>query len=246
MFYFDKIDGKKIMRSDMIKAEHFFTTRQTIIKTQEPALKNLVELNKKTICEYLKINAKDLISPQQTHSSNIQTAIVNENNYPETDGIILANPQQAVFLNFADCTPIILYDEVQNIGAVIHAGWRGTVEKISVKAVRKMIDNFGSKPENIVAVIGPAISVCCYNVGSEVFEKLQSTVENFNGLYEFHDNNTFVNLKGINAQQLKESGIFRIDVCPYCTCCDNDLFFSYRKENATTNRHSALLKLNLL
>ena len=52
-----------------------------------------------------------------------------------------------------------------------------------------------------------------------------------------------VDLKGINARQLQEVGVEKIDICPYCTSCNNDLFFSYRKENKTTNRHSAVIKL---
>ena len=57
------------------------------------------------------------------------------------------------------------------------------------------------------------------------------------------ENEYFVDLKEINKRQLEQSGVKNIDVCPYCTVCDNDMFFSYRKENATTNRHGAILKL---
>lgn len=106
-----------------------------------------------------------------------------------------------------------------------------------------MIDEFGSKADNIIAIIGPAISLCCYNVGQEVFEKLKETVSDFEGLYEIRNGEIFVDLKGINKRQLEECGVQKIDICPYCTVCDNDMFFSYRKENSTTNRHSAILKL---
>ena len=69
--------------------------------------------------------------------------------------------------------------------------------------------------------------------------------KNFEGLFEIREGNIFIDLKGINKQQLIESGVkpTNIDICPYCTVCDNNLFFSYRKENATTNRHSAVIKL---
>lgn len=85
--------------------------------------------------------------------------------------------------------------------------------------------------------------MCCYNVGEEVYNKLIATVKNSDGLYEYRDDKIFVDLKNINRQQLIEAGITEIDVCHYCTVCDNDMFFSYRKENATTNRHSAVIKL---
>lgn len=243
MFYFDEINGKKILRSDMIDTEHFFTTRESVIKTKESDFEELVRINKKEISDYLEISENNLVSPNQTHTSNIEIAQLEKIEYPETDGLILTNKEQAIFLNFADCTPVILYDKKQNIGAVSHAGWRGTAGKIAAKTVEKMINDFGSKPENITAAIGPVISICCYNVGEEVFEKLKATVNDFEDLYEIRKGEIFVDLKGINKRQLEEIGVKRIDVCPYCTCCDNDMFFSYRKENATTNRHSAVLKL---
>ena len=107
-----------------------------------------------------------------------------------------------------------------------------------------MVEDFGCNPSDIVAVIGPAISLCCYNVGQEVYDKLMLTVSDFSGLSENREGNIYVDLKGINKHQLEECGISEIDVCPYCTCCDNDKFFSYRKENGTTNRHSAILKIS--
>ncbi len=76
-----------------------------------------------------------------------------------------------------------------------------------------------------------------------MLQKLKSTVNDFSGLSEIRNGEIFVDLKNINRQQLLEAGVSEIDVCPYCTVCNNDLFFSYRKENATTNRHSAVLKL---
>jgi len=242
MFYFDEICGKKVLKSDLIRAEHFFTTRESVIKTKEKDFEQLVATNKELFRNYLGV--EKLISPSQTHTSFVDIAAKNKTDYPDTDGLIVAEKGLAVFLNFADCTPVILYDNKNNIGAVSHAGWRGTAGKIAAKTVQKMVKDFSSDPKDITALIGPAISMCCYNVGEEVFEKLKATVNNFDGLYEFRGGEIYVDLKGINARQLEECGVRKIDVCPYCTCCDNDLFFSYRKENATTNRHSAVLKIN--
>lgn len=244
MFYYDKINNKKVLKSDLLaNVEAFFTTREICIKSKEDNMQNIVEENKKIICNYLKINEKNLITPSQTHTANIEIAKESRHDYPDCDALILTDKNLGIFLNFADCTPVILYDEKQNIGAIAHAGWRGTAQKIAPLTVKKMVDNFNSKPEDIIAVIGPAIGFCCYNVGEEVFEKLSATVKNFDKLSEIRQGNIFVNLKGINQRQLEEIGLKKIDVCPYCTVCNNDLFYSYRKENATTNRHSAVLRL---
>lgn len=244
MFYFDEIKGKKVLKSSILgNLNHFFTTRESIIKTKEPEYELLVNTNKNLICEYFGICSSDLIYPSQTHTSNVDVAKVRKTDYPETDGLILTNKEQAVFLNFADCTPLIFYDG--NIAAISHAGWRGTAGMIGAKTVQKMISEFGSDINNIKCAIGPAISFCCYNVGEDVYRQLISTVKNAKDLYEIRSGEIFVDLKNINKRQLVELGLKEenIDVCPYCTVCNNDLFFSYRKENGTTNRHSAIVKL---
>lgn len=244
MFYYDFINGKKVLKSDLIKdAEAFFTTRELCIKSKEDDMQDIVKNNKEVICNYLRVNGENLISPEQTHSANIDIAIKNKHQYPETDGLIITEKDIAIFLNFADCTPIILYDEKQNLGAICHAGWMGTAQKIAGASVDKLVKNYGSNPKDLIAIIGPAIGFCCYNVGEEVYKKLSETVSDFEELFEIREGNIFVDLKNINRRQLEETGVESIDVCPYCTVCNNDNFFSYRKENGTTNRHSAVLKM---
>ena len=214
MFYFEDFNGTQIMKSDMLtEVTAYFTTRGEVSFPE----------------------SKRIIHPTQTHSDHVE--IVDERiDYPDTDGLILTNTEDTVYLKFADCTPLIFYDKENKIGAVSHAGWRGTAAKIGVKTINKMSANFGTKPENIVALIGAAISICCYEVSEEVRDTLLATVENPIGLYEGRN----VDLKGINAQQLREIGVKNIDVCPYCTSCNNDLFYSYRKENGTKERHLAV------
>ncbi len=248
MFYFDTINNKKIMKSDLLDKQgfmHFFTTRETAIKSSEPDMTPVVKANKKDICRYLGITAENLISPSQTHTNNVELTEIAKNIYPDTDALILTNNTQAVFLNFADCTPVILYDEAENIAAIAHAGWRGTAGEIVKKTVKKMFSDYGCQAENITAAIGPAISDCCYPVGKEVYEQLKKTVkDNDEGCFFFKEDKIYTNLKKINYRQLLACGIKKIDLCNYCTSCTNELFFSYRKENGTTSRHSAVIKLN--
>lgn len=240
MFYFDKIDGKKILKSDFID-NAFFTTREIYICDKGENDNSEVKNNIKIIENYL---GKNLVSPTQTHSANIDTAIENKFDYPDTDGLILTNKSQSIFLNFADCTPIILYDKKQNIGAISHAGWRGTAQKIAPKTVKKMVKEFNSNTKDIVAIIGPAICGKCYEVGEDVYKQLSATIATpITHTSPQEERNFYVDLKEINKIQLAEIGVEKVEVCPYCTCCDNDLFFSYRKENGTTLRHSAILKL---
>ena len=142
MFKIKKIENKTVYYSDILPIEHFFTTREIEVKEN-------IEL----ISKHLSINSENLIKPEQTHSDTIE--IVDERKkYPSCDALILKEKNKAIYLNFADCTPIILYDKKQNIAAISHAGWRGTALKIAPKTVNKMQSN----PKDIIALIGPCIS----------------------------------------------------------------------------------------
>lgn len=244
MFYLDKLHGKTIMKTDILEGlTHYFTTRECLIKSKEPEMQNIIEENRKMFCEELGITQENFIYPEQRHTDTVAVAELGKTYYPEADALILTNHEQAVFLNFADCTPLIAYDKKQNIGAVIHAGWKGTVGRIGTKTILKMMDDFNTDIRDVRVAIGPAISVCCYEVKEDVFNMSMVSVKNNKGLYEIRDGKIYVNLKEINKRQLEELGVKYIDVCPYCTSCNNDLFYSYRKEGETTNRHSAIIKL---
>ena len=225
MFYFDILNGYKILRSDYINEKKF----------QGVNVFFTIKGNDNVIYSDF---ANRIIKPQQTHSDHISTVDKREE-YPDTDGLILSETDTAICLKFADCTPIIFYDPKHNIAAISHAGWRGTAARIGVKTVAKMVMNFSTKPENLIVLIGPAISMCCYEVSEEVKDSLLSTVKNTKDLYKEQN----VDLKKINARQLEEIGVRNIDICQFCTSCNNDLFYSYRKENGTDKRHYAVFKL---
>ena len=216
MFYFEEINGYKVLKSDLLKINdginHCFTTRGTKIND---------------ICPHY-------ISPQQTHSDHIEF-VDEKQEYPDTDGLIITQKNLPIALRFADCTPLIFYDTKQKIGAISHAGWRGTAQKIGIKTIHKM----NSNPKDIIAIIGPAIGLCCYEVSDDVRDKLLNTVNDSKDLIK----NKNVDLKRINSRQLEEIGVTKIDICQYCTSCNNDLFYSYRKENGTDKRHYAMLML---
>ena len=246
MFHTKFINKKKVIYSDLIpEVEHFFTTRETVIRSEKKSLKPLIDENMLDILNYLQLDSSNFISPLQTHLTNIKIANYNQNKYQNTDGLILDSNDLGIYLNFADCTPVILYDKEHNIGAIVHAGWRGTVGKIVPKAINIMKDKYFSNPKNIYAIIGPTISICCYGIGDDVFDQLKASVSKIDKYTTNIYDRKYVDLKGINKQQLRDIGVPRknIDICRYCTCCNNDLFFSYRKESGTSSRHSAVLKL---
>lgn len=223
MYKVKKIKDYKVYYSDLVPVEHFFTTRDFIVKENLDILAN-----------YLQIPPENIIHPHQVHSDNIEF-VGDKKDYPDCDALILNKRNYAIYLNFADCTPVILYDKKQNIIAIAHCGWRGTAQKLAPKTVIKM----NSNPSDIIALIGPCICFDCFETYDEALNQLKNSVINQEGLFKIN----YADLKRINQRQLEEIGVKTFDVIPYCTVCDNDKFFSYRKENKTKLRHSAIVKL---
>lgn len=244
MFKLEEFASKRVLTSSLLKDEGliaFFTTRELSLKSGERIdLIEEVENNKKLVCQELRISIENLIIPQQTHSDNV---IVIDGlpslQLSDTDALVTNQHGTAFALNFADCVPILFYDSVKKVIAAAHAGWRGTVAKIGPKTVKKMIDEFSCNPKDITAVIGPAIGKCCFEVKEDVLKQLAESMDNNSSAFS----NNHADLKLINKLQLLACGIEKIDVCEYCTSCQNELFFSYRKEHGNTARHSAIIFL---
>lgn len=242
MFKFDDFFGKKILKSSIID-NAFFTTRDFVL--HPGTLENLDD----TCAEnraFLKKNlgVSNLYTAKQVHGTNVVIAHSNEEIYENCDGIVLSEPSSACFLNFADCIPLILYDKKLDIGAVLHAGWRGTVANIASVGVRKLV-SLGTSPKNISAVIGPGIGKCCFETGIDVAEKTLEVLAGNSDFIDFKDKNVkfCIDLKKVNEILLRKEGVTDIDVSDYCTSCKNGVFFSYRRENKNTARHSAVLRL---
>ncbi len=181
------------------------------------------------------MGVKSFIRPKQVHGDHIEIEPALIEGF-EADAIILTEKGRGLVMNFADCTPIILYDPVLNIAAGVHAGWRGTAAQIARKTASKMIE-LGSKPENIRAAIGPCISKCCFEVTGEVVEALQPYT-----VFESKGEKFMVDLKETNRRQLEAIGVKNIDILPNCTVCENNRFFSYRLTK-TDKRHNIILAL---
>ena len=129
------------------------------------------------------------------------------------------------------------------LGMLCHCGWKGTYKKLLKKAINFMLENYNSRIEDILAGIGPSIGGCCYNVSEELYNKFSPSKK------EGHivsNNYFFLDLKEINFKIALESGIEKsnIEIMNLCTKCNNNLFYSYRKEGESSGRFSCFLKIN--
>ena len=234
MFYIDYIDGKKIVKSDLItEVENFFTTRDICIKSKDTDVSENLKIVENYLMQKLAVN-------KPVHGVEIAEVVENNFFYENVDGLLLKKGM-AGHLYFADCVPLVFY--VNGVAIISHAGWRGTAQQMAKISVKKLIEETKCKPSDIKVVIGPAICFDCYEVGIEVYNSLMETVGKKENIFLKKGDKYFVDLKGINKQQLLEVGVDKIDVCPYCTNCGEKMFYSYRYENMTGYRHSAVVKV---
>ena len=148
----------------------------------------------------------------------------------------------------ADCIPVLLYDEAHHAAAAIHAGWRGTVKRIVKKTVESMHDSFGTRPEELQAVIGPGISLESFEVGDEVYQQFQDAgfpmdkiarrypakLPPFGGTeggFKWH-----IDLPLCNRLQLEEAGVSQIAMSGICTYQQSEDYFSARKLGINSGR----------
>ncbi|MEW5819405.1 MAG: peptidoglycan editing factor PgeF [Cyanobacteriota bacterium] len=214
------------------------------------AINKVIE-NRKTICTILGIDYNNLVMTDQHHTDNIiilkSQEQANAKSWLDyTDGVIIPVSRVPAMLFFADCTPVMLYDKENNILALIHAGWKGTAQQIVVKTYEKMRANFNTLPENTIAAIGPNIGICCYEVSNDVAEKLLATIPKnsiSDKIIKSINNKPYINLKQINAEQLKACKISEIDISAECTSCNSSLFFSHRLTKGQTGRQSLIAQL---
>jgi len=185
----------------------------------------------------------------QTHSDNIY--IVTEEatkGWKSLDTAIescdaLITNQKNIMLTIltADCVPILLFDKKQQVIASIHAGWRGTEQRIVSKTVEKMKKKFNSNPKDILASIAPSIGKCCYEVDWSVAKHFKD-IEN---AYTNKGEKQMLDLAHINKIQLLESGVDKknIELSNICTACEVEKYFSYREEKGCSGRFMSMIAI---
>jgi len=160
------------------------------------------------------------------------------------DIIFTDNPAVTLFMRFGDCVPILFHDPIKNVIGLAHAGWMGTIRGVVKSAVEGMQSRYGSKPENIVAGIGPAIGVDHYEIGQDVISQFQEKYpQDADQILQTRDGSTCLDLWTANAIQLKNAGVEQIQISSICTACHLDDWFSHRAEKGRTGRFGTLMAL---
>src|SRR5215472_17216512 len=220
---------------------------------------NVLE-NRRRLKSALGANDLRLIALKQIHSDVVHLFSNSPAEPCRGDASATNRPGLLLAVQTADCVPILLADLKKRAVAAVHAGWRGTLQRIVIKAIGKMLMQFGTKPEDLLAAIGPSIGGCCYEVGTEVATEFKSQFANASDWFDElrtgdepnplqwlnmkppgHQpppKNVLLDLRKANRAQLLEAGLppRNISASDLCTACRRDLLFSYRKEAGTTGR----------
>lgn len=162
----------------------------------------------------------------------------------KADAIVTNNSHVTLFMRFADCVPILLYDPELRVIGLVHAGWQGTIKKISENTVKLMSQRFGCKPVNIRAGIGPSICRRHYEVGPEIDDLVKKAFStDGNRLMLRQNGKNYFDLWEANRLLLEQAGLHEIELSGLCTYSDSSKWFSHRREKGITGRFAALMGL---
>lgn len=242
---------------------HAFSTRLGGVSVGEFASMNLafnrgdnpesVTENYKRICKSAGFDFDSLTASAQDHNTFVR-AVTSENkgvgiykprDLHSVDALITNEKGVTLVTYYADCTPLFFVDTKQKAIGLAHAGWRGTVGRIGEKVVKKMTEFYGTNPADIVAAIGPAISVCCYEVDKPCADKFYALSDLDSSRFVFPKENGkyMIDLLETNRQILVAAGVKNenITVSDVCTNCNSELLWSHRATKGKRGTMSAFM-----
>lgn len=209
--------------------------------------------NYKRICKSAGFDFDSLTASAQDHNTFVR-AVTSENkgvgiykprDLHSVDALITNEKGVTLVTYYADCTPLFFVDIKQKAIGLAHAGWRGSVGRIGEKVVKKMTELYGTNPADIVAAIGPAISVCCYEVDKPCADNFYALADLDSSRFVFPKENGkyMIDLLETNRQILVAAGVKNenITVSDVCTNCNSELLWSHRATKGKRGTMSAFM-----
>ncbi len=211
--------------------------------------------NFRRFCAATGTNPNALVKNHQIHSDTIRPVTLKDVlPSPETpgsfeaDGLMTDQPGVCLTIFSGDCIPVLLYDPVRRCAAAAHAGWRGTAQGIAARAVEAMTHAYACQPQNILAAIGPGIGPCCFETHADVPDGLRAGLgpDASDFIRPLPKIGKFsVDLKRANARWLERAGLTadHIAICPACTACGLDRFWSHRVQGGARGSMAAVIQI---
>jgi len=213
----------------------------------------------KDLCDQIGIDYKNCVKPCQEHTKNIRIVKQKMNRgeldfeqeeYKSTDGLITNQENIALSTTNADCILLMFFDPVKKVISNVHSGWRGTLQRISVKTVNKMKNEYGCNPKDIICCICPSIRKCHFKVHADVkepyYNEFKDLKEIDNLIIKVPDEERWsIDTVEINKIILKQEGLKEENIidCGICSVCDSDLIHSYRVEKKGYGLSTAIIEL---
>jgi YfiH family protein len=240
--------------------KHGFSTKLGGVSTGSCATMNIsttrgddpeaVAENRRRIGAAIGVRPEDMTYTHQTHTTNVAVVRAEDRGrrFLETDGLVTNVPGICLVTFYADCVPLFLVDPVKKAIGLSHSGWRGTVGKMGKVTVQAMMREYGSRPEDIVAAIGPSICQDCYEVSEDVIDRFRDSFNEavWPKLFYRKENGKYqLDLWRANEEVFLEAGIRRenLAVTNLCTHCNQEVLFSHRATGEKRGNLSAFLAL---
>ena len=221
----------------------------------------------KNICESIGCNYKNVIRANQDHTDKVKIITEKTTKEPELkltkeiveDGLITNKKNIVLSTTNADCILLMFFDPVKKVIANTHSGWKGTVQRISVKTIKKMKEQFGCEPKDIICCISPSIRKCHFEVDEDVKDIFLNEFKNLEGNNFMNDivsiekiieknpqkNKWNIDTVLINKILMKEEGLKPENIIDsgICSMCNSDIIHSYRVEKENYKTEAALIEL---
>ena len=216
-----------------------------------------VRENYRRLADAVGFKMEDIVTSDQTHTANVRlvteedrgNGITKPRPYTDVDGMITNVPGLVLATFYADCVPLYFIDPVHRAIGLSHSGWRGTIGKIGKVTVETMCREFKSRPEDILAAVGPSICQDCYEVSADVIRQFQKNFPEdcWDALFYQKENQKY-QLKLWKANELifYEAGSLpeHIAVTNLCTHCNSEILYSHRQAGDARGNLCAFLALN--
>ncbi len=238
---------------------NYRTARAKAVEQSSENEKSDAEKDYKQLCDAIETDYINVVKPNQTHTKNVQIVQnkINKNRpdfnltqYDNTDGLITNQKEIILSTTNADCILLLFFDPVKKVIANVHSGWKGTLQKISVEAVRKMKKEYECNPEDIICCICPSIRKCHFEVRKDVQEPYYNEFKELPNIEDIivkipdtdrwtidtvEINKIILEKEGLKKENIIDSGL--------CSVCNSDLIHSYRAEKQGYGLNTALIEL---
>ncbi len=209
--------------------------------------------NYKRFCRSAGFDFETLVASAQDHHTYVRAVtsadkgigICKPRDMESVDALITNENGVTLVTYYADCTPLFFADSKTHAVGLAHGGWRGTVGEIGKKVIQKMTELYGTDPKDIYAAVGPAISVCCYEVDEPCAARFLALegLDSSKFVFPKGGGKFMVDLLETNRQILVSAGVpeENISVSDVCTCCNSDLLWSHRATKGRRGTMSAFM-----